>query len=1009
MLEYQLVQAPFRFGVEEGTDPKQVPAGTLTEALNVVWVKSGRLQKRQGITALSTAVVGGGSITAAYRLLTRGDELGLIDGDNQYAFTAGGWVNRGPVSELSATWSVIQDSVQSVQAADSCTLTDGTTVVAWIAGNPQGPGTGGIVYYKTIDSAGFEVIASTVVFSGTTNALRLRVVTDGTTYAILWVEGKNLYSFINGTVTTLQTNVNDTTSLCGFDAQGVGSDFIVAYAVFSTGGINLVRYSFASTPASLATGSVTGETGLGIVAIGIHGTVGETLYIAYADTQNQRVRAATANPATLAQVVAPVNLDTSLTSLSYVYVGVVRKDASSATFVWSIATSTARYVGDLRHMLVTNAGVTYASNHASFLQMLTKPFVVGSKTYVVASNSTIALGFAPSSTVAPLIGADAYVLDVTSTATATASIPRLVAKVDLLLAGFWQRGQVASVTVSGNVATTVTPFISTFTAAETRQGIRNLTMASQFSTPKDMWRPVEVGLETYCAGGVLCAYDGSYPFPIGFAHPPPINMASSIARTTGGSMAAGGYLFTGHGERRSAAGVLHRGPTAVPQVLTVSSGSTGSIDVYFAPMWISLKANSPGVYPFTSTVLAFYRSTVGSSIAQRRTNLVNDFAPGNTEIFTTETSSDALLFLSSQPAVYTASGELDDYQPPAAQTLCLYRSRIYAVCGDGKEVWFSKKFDTPGLAAGFHPDFRLVFDEPITALAVLDDRLVLFSATGIYVYASDGPSVQGDGGGEVPNRLQSDVGCTNPRSVVSSIDGVYFECAGDLQLLTRKLTVEWIGKPVQDLLEDNPNITSAVLVQRFNQIRFTADNGTSSIVLVWDYVERQWSHFVYAGGALIADACVHGGVYTFVTAAGQVYKESESTWLDNGAWVTSRIVTAEIAAAGPLAYHAVRNFRIDGVAASAHGLSISTAFNGDTTYAQTQTWAEGIAGVTLPGPIETANCTMGTLRKSRSVRFKIEDSAPAVLGTGQGALWSSMGIEVGVKKGFGRLAGRQKR
>jgi hypothetical protein len=229
-------------------------------------------------------------------------------------------------------------------------------------------------------------------------------------------------------------------------------------------------------------------------------------------------------------------------------------------------------------------------------------------------------------------------------------------------------------------------------------------------------------------------------------------------------------------------------------------------------------------------------------------------------------------------------------------------------------------------------------------------------------------------------------------------------------MLDRGMNVQWISKRVQDLLDTYPNITSAVLVQDKNHVRFSCvnDAGSSGVVLVYDYVEQQWSTFYYAGGIAIADACMHDGVYTFVTPAGVVYKESEATYLDNGAWVTALIETAWIHAAGPLAYHAVRNFRIDGVSATNHGISIEVGFNGETNYQQgPETWSEATANVTTVGPSVTANISIGTRRKCRSIRFKVYDSSPAVLGTGQGAKWSTMGIEVGQKRGFGRLAPRQ--
>jgi len=109
-------------------------------------------------------------------------------------------------------------------------------------------------------------------------------------------------------------------------------------------------------------------------------------------------------------------------------------------------------------------------------------------------------------------------------------------------------------------------------------------------------------------------------------------------------------------------------------------------------------------------------------------------------------------------------------------------------------------------------------------------------------------------------------------------------------------------------------------------------------------------------------------------------------------------------ATGPLNYQSVRTFQLDGVSMSAHGLDISVGFNGDTSYAQgPASFSEGLSTVTDTGP-SAAKVSIGTRRKCRSIRFKIEETLPAVYGTGQGAIWSTMGIEVGVKKGPGRLA-----
>jgi hypothetical protein len=52
---------------------------------------------------------------------------------------------------------------------------------------------------------------------------------------------------------------------------------------------------------------------------------------------------------------------------------------------------------------------------------------------------------------------------------------------------------------------------------------------------------------------------------------------------------------------------------------------------------------------------------------------------------------------------------------------------------------------------------------------------------------------------------------------------------------------------------------------------------------------------------------------------------------------------------------------------------------------------------------EDANVIINTRRKCNTIRFKVVDSTPTTgtVGTGRGPSWDSMGLEVGVKRGFG--------
>jgi hypothetical protein len=1022
MLDFQLVQAPFRYGIDEGTDPKQVPFGTLVRAKNVCWLKSGRLQKRQGTTSL-------GTVTGATRLFTRGDDELCVVADNLvHSYNGSTWTEvAGQISNVGLTWSTVHDGHAGVQASDTGLTSDGKLVTAWVTGEPTHTvlinAQAGQVYYQIADQDSDTLLtpprlADTARTSDV--SLNVRVLTSGTNWVIVYTDGgTGLRAVVNGN-TSVELR-NDVGTSDKFDACIIGSNFVVAYHV-STGGIALYSYSIAATPVQQASGAVTGETGTSFAGISIDGSSSDLLWIAYVRLlATPGTRVATAHPTTLVQVLAPVQ--PAAEDPASPTVAVKRASATSAIVAFSYESDSPNEVGT-RSVLVSSAGVASALRGTMGVKLLSRPFYLGSTPYLLVSTFITCPALSGGLTQAP-IGGDVYLIEV-GTTTLDYDMPhRYVGHLDVLIGGVWQSGGHANVAaVSATEAVAVSPFLSAPAAGPVglRQGLRRVSLTIGASRPKDMWRSVKIGPETYLTAGILTAYDGRQPFDYGFAGPAFITPADTNA-TSGGELEEGDYIYVTVPEYTSNVGVLHRGPVSIPR--TVTAALEDKVELYVIPVHLSQKQIGDQLDSEAIPVLlAVYRTVKDGSIPQRLTvepryNVLLQDPTYITSTIDDESADGDIgdgLELASRPTLYTEGGELDDFQPPALTTLCLYRERLFGIAGDGQSVWFSKNHaSNPGVAPGFHPQLRIVFNDRLTGLAVLDERLFVFSETGIYYFAGDGPAPNGDGDDYgTPNKLQTDVGCTNPRGIVSTPMGVMF-VAGDsttqssIYTLDRKLNVQWNGKRVQDLLDLFPNVTSAVLVPDKGQVRFSclASDGLTGIVIVYDYQEDQWSHFVYGESLAITDALLFNGVYTFLTSGGVVYQESAATCLDAGAWVTAEIETAEVNSAGPLAYQAVRNFRIDGVSLTAHGLSVSCAFNGETTFQQGPTsFAEGVSGTTSPGQA-TANLSIGNRRKCRSIRFKIADTEPDTLGTGQGVAWSSMGIEVGVKRGLGRLAERQ--
>ncbi len=1008
MLDFQVVQAPFRFGVEEGVDPKQVPFGTLLTAKNVVWVKTGRLQKRQGVTALSTGIVGGGSISSAARLLVRGDELALIDGNKLYSRSSGGWVDRGEVPEVGLEWSTLRDDIRGMRSFDQAITSDGKVVSAWVSGSATDLTNGGRLEYQITDATTGTVLTPPTTANSASSGFRIRVLTSGTSWVILYMDGADLRCVTTGGDQQLKTDARNSTEFAALDACVIGSEFVVAYTL-QAGGIRLVRYSFASTPAQQATDTVTSESSDDINSVGVCGASGETLYITYYDEDGSKFRFAAANPSTLAQTVAPTDIETGVTGGD----GTITCERSSST-TCLVAYSFPRKGNEgsgYRTKSITNAGVITNGCTAFETRLLSRPILLGSKYYVAVASSIL------TTATSNVTQCETFIVECSLDDTTYHSL-REIGKVDWFVGGFWGHGYVCnSIARSATEAWVPMPFISGANVspnsrASFRQGVKRVRLTRGASLPDDMWRSVSIGQETYFSGQ---AYDGVEPIAYGFSHPFHINVALTAAATAG-SMLDGDYTYNVTGERRSAVGVLHRGPVGIPMTYEVT-GPTGSVDLVITPLSIGATSQSTA----STALVPIYRTLADGEAAPQRLTLEPQYNVLYNEATTpplaiTDTAPDSDITdgiasgpaLSTRPAIYTGGGELEDIQPPFPVTTCLYRNRLFTILGDRQTVAYSKDHSSdPGVAPGFHPALRLIFNDRLVGLEVMDERVFIFADDAIYYTAGDGPAPNGDPPAyDNPNKLQTDVSCTNARGLVSTPFGIMFVSGNEIHLLDRGLSVSWVGKPVQDLLDAYPNVTSAVLVHKKNHVRFTCNNddGDEGIVLVFDYEEKQWSHFEYVDGVAIADAVIYQDTYTFVTTAGVVYQEDETTHLDAGAWVTSTIETAWVHAAGPVAYHAVRHFRIDGLASSAHGINISVGFNGNTTYQQ----GPKAFTASAASDIETWNVRVGTRRKCRSIRFKVEDAAPLSLGTGAGPMWSSMGIEVGIKKGLGRLPPAQR-
>lgn len=188
---------------------------------------------------------------------------------------------------------------------------------------------------------------------------------------------------------------------------------------------------------------------------------------------------------------------------------------------------------------------------------------------------------------------------------------------------------------------------------------------------------------------------------------------------------------------------------------------------------------------------------------------------------------------------------------------------------------------------------------PIAALAVMDDAVIVFRQTAIYVFVGPGPDADGDLSSTTnafspPALITSDVGCTAPGSICQSPIGIVFQSAKGIMLLGRDRQVARIGDPVYAY--NAQTIVRATLLPDRTQIVFLTDAGRT---LMWDYDPKrnQWSTYTNHEGR---DALVVAGSYYYLRTDGRVFVETPGVYKDDNVRIPRRIDTAWIKATGYL-------------------------------------------------------------------------------------------------------------
>lgn len=1000
MLEFQLSQYAFRYGLSEGIDPRQAPPGTLTTAENARWTKSGRIEKRYGVTEAGT----GNRLTTLRRLGVLGRSLLALGSTDEEPDSAvrvladEGSAFAGVVASPRPlmTWDEFATDASSGVSAADFVVAGNRAVVVWRNGGAAADlASGGRIFAHLIDIDTGVVLSR--VSLGPCASFRLARAGDGKIGLLIY---DDVGGTVSGRVLTISgdtLSASGSTTVAGMASGGIDmkaheDGFIVACASAASNDVTVVKCSSSFYTLYATTVS---DTSVGFhVAIEPIVPGASRFIVAYHANGLVRVASILDTGSLLISDFGPATFEAAIgvTNIS------LTSDGDGEAVILSVSEAenfTTVRVDFSSYVLTSTRRSTWN------VKALSRVFAFGGRFYAYVYDSLIPSSF---------VGMNAYLVEVPTREDESGLVSGnrtphpYVGKVFAGDGGYNRAGMLsdAHAMPDGSIATLLPCTQELAPSISYVYGGSRLVSLRVPDATSDHERCAEVDGETYIAGPVLGVYDGRTVFDYGWSRAADMDVPTSGGA---GSVPAGTYAYGATVEFSSNAGRKHR--SAAGYVRSFVAG--GSIKVNVPVFAIALEnkgtAENRTIFVngiFYGTVLLYRTAPGGAVLNKLSVEPSVECEPLNVAAVTTTVVNDTAS-ATTRPAIYTTGGVLDDEQPPSFTTMLVHASRIFGVAGDGKTIWFSKSFeDDLGYAPGFSSSFRITSTEQITALASLDDKLIVFGEESIRYMLGSGPAPNGDANDFTPlMRIQTDAGCIYPRSVVSTSAGILFASRRGIHLLGRDMSVSWIGRPVQDVLAAFPTVTSAVLVSSENQVRITCDDGASSVVLVYDTVEGQWSTYRYLDGARIADACMWRGRYTIGLVDGRVYVEDAATHLDAGAYVPMTLETAWISAAGPVAFQSVRRFTLDGEAHDEHALMVSAGFDSDAGYAQSHTFAAD-SPVTTVGPLESCDVIIGTRRKCQRIRFRIQDVSPGPgnFTTGRGPSFSAMGLEVGAKKGF---------
>lgn len=1015
----QSADYPIVRGVNTKVDPKQIKFGELLSLENAEFDKPGKITKRNGFTSLGNTILGGiTSLAEGKGIAAFKDELLAFDTTSAYSYVEGidQWANKGALystyvrSSPVTAGTAVDFDFDSARHPEGLTCHIFSSIVSGVT----------TLYYTVIDSTGQVVVAPTAI---TTTGKQGKVVVFNNSFVLFYYDTAQTTLFRGvlpvGNVTAslsfveITSDANDVDSLdttrpfytvSVMPTQALGNQLYLAFNNRTpSGGSTIRRYAAPAGTVSAQVDNIADTM-----------FVGSLIYDRYYD--GPTLALITESPYTVLWFTYSAIMADNLGNPDLLLYG-AGGTVDIPDHITGVSVSSTEYNIHLYYDYLSASGgyvvVGLQLSEDPTLSAISIP--LGVPFMVPTTEATLFTSYLSS------IAADAFVYEddsylpiaggLENTYFVLNSSGKVVAKA---FASLGQRasqsGTLPWVTSVESISSTEFQFnvakVSSFgeISGTTLKGISTLTV--DFFEPEKSYSRAEIADTLHLGGGFLSMYDGAGVAEHSFHLQPRITSASPTTGGTGNT-----YQYRMVYEWVDNYGNLHRSTPSDAYTMTSSAAISPGNPVEFLvrPLTLTEKTVANGRNP---VILVMYRTKANEDVFYRlpigSANTNNSQA--NSQTIADDETIDADLI----EELYTTGGVVENDAAPPVGALAVHSNRLFVADSTNPlQVWYSKVV-SPGIPVQFSAFQTLDIDPsggPVTALASLDDNLIVFKENQIRRVTGQGPDAKGANNDYRQSSLiTTDCGCVNQRSIARIPQGILFKSRKGIYLLDKSLQVSYLGAPVEAFNSYEP--TSAVLMPTKNQVRITLA-GTPT-VLVWDYFLSQWSTFTNISAV---DSEIWRNTHVYIREDGRVLQQG-SGYKDDGSAISMGLTSSWWSFEGISGFQRVYKMYLLNSYKSDHTLTVQLSYDFNEATAETITvspeapsfYGDDTYGDTNPYGGEYA---MGVyeIRPSRqkciSIRLKVKDNPETVDESGQGWDLSNIRVIFGVKPAGSRLKDAQ--